>query len=327
MNENPDNKPRMNYWQDTVECWHRLPNKIFFFTLLVAWLLLFQFWGNSILGYVHTSSLFEWLFYLYNVGGSDLATDDSYGNIMPFLMVGLFWWKRKELLALPLKPWWPGILLLAAAGALHISGFLIQQPFVSVVALFTGIYALMGMAWGREWLRHSSYPFFLFVFSIPLASHLNFILFPLQLFVCWLVEMVSHLFGIEVIRRGTQLMDPSGTYGYEVAAACGGMRSFIAIFLLATVYAFGTFSSPWKRIFLMATALPFAILGNLLRLLAIIVAASFGGQEWGNYVHEGGPFGIISLLPYIPAIAGILVLGRWMESRQSKNESAGKERV
>jgi exosortase len=325
MNENQTKASSPDWLADTADCWRRLPEKTFFFGLLAAWLLLFQFWGNSILGYVHTSSLFVWLDEAYNSAQS--VDDSGHGDFIPFLVVGIFWWKRKEMLALPLKMWWPGILIVVAALALHIVGFLIQQPGLSVVALFAGIYGLMGLAWGREWLRHSSYPFFLFVFSIPLGSHLDFILFPLRLFVCWLVEMVSHLFGIEIIRQGTQLIDPSGSFQYEVAAACGGMRSLIAVFLLATVYAFGTFNSPWKRILLMATALPFAIIGNLLRLLAIIVAASFGGQEWGNYVHEGGPLGIISLLPYIPAIAGLLWVGRLMENRESKNEAAGKERA
>jgi exosortase/archaeosortase family protein len=105
------------------------------------------------------------------------------------------------------------------------------------------------------------------------------------------------------------------------------MRSLIAIFLLATVYAFGTFRSPGKRLFLMALALPFAVLGNMLRLLAIIVAAEMGGQDWGNYVHEGGPFGIISLLPYVPGIVGLLFVGRWLENREAKNKSTGKERA
>jgi exosortase len=165
------------------------------------------------------------------------------------------------------------------------------------------------------------------VFSVPLATHLNFILFPLRLLVCWLVEMAAHLIGIGVIRHGTQLMDPSGNYGYEVAAACGGMRSLIAIFLLATVYAFGNFRSPGKRIFLMATALPFAVLGNLVRLLLIIVAAEMGGQPWGDYVHEGGPGGLISLLPYIPGIFGLFFVGNWMEKREAKDKSANKERA
>jgi exosortase len=325
MNGNQTKEPPSDWRADTIECWHRLPNKTFFFTLLAVWLLLFQYCGNSILGYVHTSSLFAWLNEAYNSAMS--VEDAGHGDFMPFLVVGIFWWKRKELLALPLQIWWPGILILAAALALHVVGYVVQQPVVSVVALFAGIYGLMGLAWGREWLRHSSYPFFLFVFSIPLASHLNFILFPLRLLVCWLVEIVSHIVGIGIIRQGTQLMDPSGTFQYDVAAACGGMRSLIAIFLLATVYAFGTFHSPGKRFFLMALALPFAVLGNMLRLLAIIIAAEMGGQEWGNYVHEGGPFGIISLLPYVPGIVGLLCVGRWLEGREAKNKPAEKERA
>jgi exosortase len=322
MNEAPTKAAPADWRADTLDCWRRLPNKVFFFTLLAAWALLFSFRGNSILGYVHTPSLFAWLYNSYNLGG-EVGEDASIGNLIPFLVVGIFWWKRKELLALPLQVWWPGLLLLAGALALHIFGYLIQQPFVSVVALIAGIYALTGLAWGPAWLRHSAYPFFLFIFSIPLTAHLNFILFPLRLLVTWLVEMVAHIVGISIIRQGTQLIDPSGTFQYEVAAACAGMRSFIAVFLLATVYGFAVFRSPGKRLLMMALALPFAVLGNMLRLLAIIVAAEMGGQQWGNYVHEGGPFGIISLLPYIPGIIGLLWVGRWLENRAAKTKAAG----
>lgn len=324
MNGTQTNEVSPDWQADTVECWHRLPNKAFFFGLLAAWLALFQFWGNSILGYIHTSSLFAWLYNSYNLNG-EAGEDASFGNLIPFLVVGIFWWKRKELLALPLKFWWPGLLLFALALGLHLLGYVIQQPFISVVALFAGIYALTGLAWGREWLRHSVYPFSLFVFSIPLTAHLSFILFPLRLFVCWLVEMLSHLIGINILRHGTELIDPSGNYGYDVVAACGGIRSLISIFLLATVYGFAIFRSPGKRLFLMATALPFAVLGNTARLLLIIIAAEMGGRKWGDYVHEGGPFGIISLLPYVPAIIGLLWLGRWMEKRAGKNELVERE--
>src|SRR5258706_6992103 len=234
MNEDQTKSTPPDWRTDAVACWHRLPNKAFFFTLLAAWLALFQFWGNSILGYVHTPSLFAWLNEAYNSAQS--VEDAGQGDFIPFLVVGIFWWKRNELLALPLKLWWPGILLLAAALFLHVAGYLVQQPLISTVALFAGIYALTGLAWGRQWLLHSVYPFFLFVFSIPLASHLTFILFPLQVLVSWLVEMVSHLIlGIDIIRHGTELFDPSGSYGYRVEAACSGMRSLIAVFLLATV--------------------------------------------------------------------------------------------
>ena len=325
MTENQTKTAPTDWRADTIGCWQRLPNKFFFFTLLAAWLVLFHFWGNSILGYVHTSSIFGWLKEAYTNPGS--AEDAGHGLFIPFIVIGVFWWKRKDMLALPLEIWWPGILILAAALLLHFAGYVVQQPVLSVAALFAGIYGLMGLAWGSSWLRHGLYPYFLFVFSIPLATHLNFILFPLRLLVTWLVEMFAHLLGIGVIRQGTQLFDPSGHYQYEVAAACGGMRSLIAIFLLATIYAFGAFRAPGQRIFLMALAVPFAVLGNFLRLFCIIMAAEMGGQEWGNYVHEGGPGGIFSLLPYLPGIFGLLLVGRWLENREIKKHSAGKERA
>ena len=312
MNEIPDNELRPNWWQDTVDCWHRLPNKAFFFALLAAWLALFHFLGNAILGYVHTPSLFSWLADEYD----NPNADDGHGNFIPFLVIGLFWWKRRELLALPLNLWWPGLLILAVALAMHIAGYAVQQPYLSVAALFAGIYGLMGLAWGRAWLRNSLFPFFLFMFSVPLGQRAEAITFPLRQLVSWLSEQVSHwVLGIDVIRVGTQLLDPSGSYGFDVEAPCSGMRSLIAIFLLATIYGCFVFRSPWKRLLLMALALPFAVLGNLARMLLIITTAEFGGQQAGNYIHESS---IFSMVPYLPAMAGLLLVGRWLENRELK---------
>jgi len=308
------------WWTDTADCWHRLPNKSFFFALLAAWLALFQFFGNPILGYIHTPSLFQWMYNAYNNPAP--GADEAHGNFIPFLVAGLFWWKRREMLALPLKMWHPGLLLLVAATALHVAGYVIQQPRICAVALFAGIYGLMGLAWGREWLRHSSFPFFFFAFSIPLGGLADYVTFPLQQLVSWLTEKVAHLFlGIGVIRVGTQLFDASGTYGFDVQAPCSGIRSLIAIFLLATIFGFMLFRSPRRRLFLMALAFPLSVLGNLTRMLLIIVAAEMGGQSWGTYIHEGGPFGIISLVPYVPAIAGLLIAGRFMEKHDEKKRA------
>jgi exosortase len=299
-----------------LEAWKQIPSKVFFFGLLIAWAALFQFLGNAILGYVHTPSLFVWLYGQY----SNPTADDGHGNFIPFLVVGLFWWKRKELLALPLNVWWPGLLILAAALALHVVGYAVQQVFLSVAALFIGLWALMGLAWGRAWLRHSVFPFFLFVFSIPLGQRAEIITFPLRRLVSWLAEMVAHyVLGLDVIRMGTQLFNSAGTYGFDVEAPCSGMRSLIATFLLATIYGFFSFSSSRQRLLLMALAIPFSILGNLLRLLLIIITAEIGGQDAGNYIHHSS---IFSLVPYIPAIVGLLLAGRWMENQEVRKARA-----
>jgi exosortase len=316
MNGDQTHNTPLNFWQDTADCWHRLPNKTFFFVLLAAWLALFQFLGNSILGYIHTPSLFLWMHEAYR--SNSAATDDAQGNFIPFLVVGLFWWKRKELLASSLHVWWPGLLILAAGMVLHVFGYVVQQPALSIVALFTGIYGLMGLVWGPEWLCKCAFPYSLFVFSIPLGARSGFITFPLRQLVTWLVAGTAHILGIDVVRMGTQLFDPSGNYQYEVAAACSGIRSLIAIFLLATIYGFITFRSPWKRLLLMALAFPLAILGNFARMLLIIMAAELGGQEAGNYIHESS---IFSLIPYLPAIIGLFAMGWLMEKWWGSGES------
>lgn len=313
MNGNQPIKTFEDFRQDTADCWKRLPNKDVFFVLLAAWLALFQFLGNSILGYVHTPSLFHWMKEAYNT--SNQAADDGHGKFIPFLVLGLFWWKRHELLSSRLHLWMPGLLFLISGMVLHILAYTIQEPHFSIVALFLGIYGIMGMAWGPEWLRKSFFPFFIFAFSVPLGAHGQILTFPLRMLVTWLVEAISHLFGINVIRAGTQLFDPSGTFQYEVAPACSGIRSLVANFLLATVYGFVTFRPTWKRLFLMALAFPFAVLGNLLRLLMVIIAAEMGGQKWGDYVHDNT---ITSLMPYVPAFIGLFVIGGWLEKCPEK---------
>ena len=310
MSENLKDKRSPGFWPEAVACWERLPNKWFFFGLLAAWLALFEFLGSSLLGYVHTSSLFGWLNNSYH-GGSQIS-DDGHGYLIPFLVLGLFWWKRQPLLALPLQGWWPGIFFLVAGIGLHIFGFVVQQPRFSVVGMFTGIFGLMGMAWGRAWLKESIFPFWLFIFSVPLSALLTPLTFYLRLLVTWLVAIIANLLTIHVVRQGTVLFGPDGSYQYEVAAACSGMRSLVAIFLLATIYGFITFRSPGKRLLLMALALPLSVLGNLARMLCIIFAAEIGGQATGNYVHESSLF---SLIPYLPAIAGLMLAGRWLEEK------------
>src|SRR5215472_9003948 len=140
MNGHQPIKTFGDFWQDTAACWQQLPNKAFFFVLFAAWLALFQFLGNSILGYVHTPSIFFWMSEAYN--SPNQAADDSHGNFIPFLVIGLFWWKRHELLDSRLHLWMPGMMLLILGMALHILAYTIQEPHFSIVALFIGIYGI-----------------------------------------------------------------------------------------------------------------------------------------------------------------------------------------
>lgn len=299
------------FGREFAGCWRQLPNKGLFFSLLAVWLALFHYLGNSTFGYVDTPSLFLWMKNAYYEKSP--ISDDGHGFLIPFVVLALFWWKRKELLAQPLRHWWPGMLLVAGALVLHVAGYLVQQPRVSIVALFLGIYGLMGMAWGPQWLRTSFFPFFLFGFMVPLGSLSEGITFPLRLLVTKIVALVcNHLLGIDVLGEGTRLLKMPWQYEYEVAAACSGIRSLIATVAIAIIYAFVVFPRQWQRAVLIGSALPLAVIGNTFRMLTIIIAAELRGQEAGAAVHESAFW---SLLPYVPAILGLLLIGRWLERR------------
>lgn len=321
MATQPENGILEDFRIEFMDCWQRLPNKGLFFGLLIAWFALFQFLGNSTLGYIKTSSLLEWLHIVYS--GEDVSgSDDTHGKYIPFVVLGLFWWKRRQLLSLRLEAWWPGLLLLCLALGLHLFGYMVQQTRVSIIALFVGVYALMGLAWGRQWLRDSFFPFVLFAFCVPLGWSAISITFPLRVLVCKLVVLISgYILQIDVRGVGTALMDPTGRYQYEVAAACSGIRSLFATIAVAIIYAMLCFQPWWKRALLIASAVPLAVLGNTLRMLTIIIAAEFWGQDAGAYVHDGGPYGVLSLLPYVAAFAGLMLLGHWL--RESPSKPAG----
>ena len=79
---------------EVAALWRQLPHRGLFFGLLAVWVVLFQFLGNSTLGYVNTPSLFGWWVWVQTVNN-----EESHGWLIPFVVAGLLWWKRAELTA------------------------------------------------------------------------------------------------------------------------------------------------------------------------------------------------------------------------------------
>src|SRR3569623_2098088 len=120
MNEATSQK--LSAWQrfsaEFASIWSSIPYKGLFTSLLVIWVCLFEIVGNTTFGYVNTHSLYEWTFYAY------LTTpDDEHGLFIPFLVLVLMWWKRREMRVTGARPWFPGLLLVAFALALHLIGY------------------------------------------------------------------------------------------------------------------------------------------------------------------------------------------------------------
>jgi exosortase len=294
-----------DYVRQTEAFWAGLPRKGLFFGMLAAWVLLFHLLGNATLGYTKTTSLFGWMDYAYR-----MSQDDELGRFVPLIVLGLLWWRRDQLAALPKRLWTPALLLVGGALLLHVLAFAMQQTRLSIAAFYGGIWALGGVVWGPAWLRATLLPCSLFVFAVPLGTMGEAITFPLRMIATNITVWTSqNLLGIDVIQQGNQVFDARGHFQYEVAAACGGLRSLTATLALALIVALMNFNTSWRRAVMILSAFPFAVLGNVLRLTLIIVAAEAFGQEGGNYVHDSS---WLSLLPYVPPFIGMALLSRWL---------------
>jgi exosortase len=297
---------------DFVTFWQAMPVKVVFFILLAAWVVLFQFLGNSTLGYIQTPSLFAWMKYVYT--GSP---DDEHGMLIPLAVLALFWWKRQELVSVPKRIWWPALAVVVFALLMHILGYTVQVPQVSVIAFFVGIYGLMGLTWGWAWLQASFFPMILFAFCVPISSLGEPITVPLRLLATNITTFLcGSILQIDLIQKGNLVFDSTQSFQYEIAAACGGIRSLISMLALTTIFGFVVFKSNWRRALMILSAFPLAVAGNVFRLSAIIVAAEAFGQKSGDFVHDK-----LGLLPYVPALAGIMLLGYWLREEAPRETS------
>jgi exosortase/archaeosortase family protein len=138
------------------------------------------------------------------------------------------------------------------------------------------------------------------VFAIPVNA-LDTVGFWLRMWVVQSGERVAHWMGIAVVRSGTQLVAPDGRYLYDVVAACSGVRSLMALSALSLVVGYLWLRPAWLRVAMLLLSFPLVYIGNVLRITSIIVAAQWGGQAWGNRVHDVMGFGV-----FVVVLGGVM---------------------
>jgi exosortase len=308
MSDDQNRKPNLieTFRREAFEFWERLPDKPLFFSLLGVWAALFHFYGNCVFGWVETRSLFGWMYFVF-----DTSPEDGHGKLVPFVVLALFWWKRKELLQVPKQVWSPALTLIVLGLVLHLIGYLVQQTRISIIGFFVGVYGLMGLVWGRAWLKATFFPMILFVFCVPLGTMNDALTFPLRKLVAAIcVGFSDGALGIPVAREGTLIFHTQHLFKYDVAAACSGIRSLISLLALTTIYGFMTFNSTWKRLFVIATAIPLAIAGNVLRITTVIIVGEAFGHDAGTRIEQK-----LGFLTFAVAVAALLALGHWLRER------------
>lgn len=293
-----------------------LPNKPQFVLVAAAWVVLFQFLGNSSFGYASTPSLFSWLVAVY-----ESNPDDSLGYMIPPLILALLYSKRDRLVPLEKACWGPALILLCFALVLHVFGYLVQQVRVSLLAFGLGFWALTGLFWGLRWMRATAFPFGLMVFAIPLTAYTDSMTFHLRLLSTSLAAgFCKGVLNLSLIREGTVVFHalPGGVRGFEfeVAPACSGIRSLTVVLLLTLVFGYLSFESVWRRLALVVAAVPLAVIANVVRLVTVFTVGEAWGGAAGKRIETN-----LGFVTFVVALGGMLLLARFLRETPEPNHS------
>jgi len=131
-------EPGRSFPEELTWYWQQWPNKPLWICLFVSWLTLFQFLGNSTLGYIETRSLFGWMNYAYTA-----QPDDQHGYLIPAVVVVMFLVETQGTPGIGQDVWWPALAVVVLALALHVAAYVVQQARVSIIAFALGLYGLL----------------------------------------------------------------------------------------------------------------------------------------------------------------------------------------
>ena len=115
---------------------------------------------------------------------------------------------------------------------------------------------------------------------------------------------------------------PSGEALF-VAEACSGITSLLSLIPVGVLLARFTQTGAWRRVALVASVVPAALLGNAIRVIATVLAAGAWGAEraTSGTLHEFAGM-LTSAFAVLLVVAFGLALARWTPSVPARNASA-----
>ncbi|GAB5560626.1 MAG: hypothetical protein SynsKO_22730 [Synoicihabitans sp.] len=197
--------------------------------------------------------------------------------------------------------------------AIHLLGYAVQQTRISIIALLVFSWGVFRFGGGRRWGDATLFPLGLLVFAIPMGV-LDSVGFHLRLAVIATTEQIAGVAGIDLVRNGTQLFSPDGSYQYDVAAACSGVRSLMAMLALSAIIGYIGPRSWWRRGVVFALAFPLTFVGNVVRISAVVFAGEWFGQTAGEIVHDWAGF-----IVFVIVLGGVQWAANYLEDSDSSS--------
>ncbi len=231
----------------------------------------------------------------------------NHGFLIPIISGYLIYRKWDHLKQLPRVNFYGGIAVILAAVSLHLVATYLDVHFPSTFALIGVMTGLVWWLWGWQALKEIAFPLLFLVFMVPLGKLLiDQVAQPMQLLGAKLAGGAAQFLGMPATIDGISLRTPE--YSFEVALACSGLKSAIAMLALGALLAYLVRGVWWKKVLILVASLPTAILANAMRIwLTLVLGRALGEKAAEGFFHTFsgmlvfllaflGLFGVTSLL-------------------------------
>ena len=285
-----------DFWAGIVSWVRREPVQALLAAVVLAlWTYFFGFYSVFLNG-LQSTAVWSW-----NAWNSE--NDLEYGGLILPGAIVIAWLHRDALRAAPKSTSWAGLAIALAGAVLFVLAVRTLQPRLALLGLPVLIFGGVRFLWGRQTARLILFPCAFLLFMVP-AGFLVSRTVSLQNLAAKVAAKLSTMVGIGVLADGATLHALDGSFHFEVAGGCSGIRSLTAMTMLAALYVHFTQHEWWKKAVIFASSLLFALLGNFVRLLSVVLVARFIGvkiasglyHEWSGFIFF--PIAIFSMLGF-----------------------------
>jgi exosortase len=223
--------------------------------------------------------------------------DASHIGLIPFITAWLLFVERRKIFV---NTSYESVLASALLSIAIFIGFLTHFTIASkpdahlsgyVLSLILFWAAGFAFTFGRAALRASRFPLLFLLLMVPWPPLLlDYVIYILQAGSAWITSVLFDFAGVPALREGFVFHLPSVTI--EVAKECSGIRSSMAVLILALLIVHLGLESFWNKCLFLASALFVMILKNGIRIASLTLLAMYvdPGFLYGRLHHDGGVF-------------------------------------
>jgi exosortase len=210
----------------------------------------------------------------------------SHGFLVPVFALVVLWCRRDRFPAAKLSPSWVGLPVLLAGLGLWLGGARLYLGPVEAFGLLPILIGLCLLTGGRALLAWCWPALAFLAFMLPLPFQVEgFLAQPLRRMATVASTYLLQLFGFPALSEGNVILIEDVRLG--VADACSGLGMLFTFFALATAVALITQRGLPDRVLIVASAVPIALVANVLRITATAAAyTTLGSEAAGGWVHD-----------------------------------------